>query len=118
MTYMGDLGGILDLLLLSFKFLTSIFSARLLKAAIIGSAYRIQGKPAQRNDEAIVTAMLDQSESNIVGNSFTSDTLLKTRNFNSVSIPMDNSLVETITEVGSTASVSAAARLERKSRHR
>ena len=115
---MGDLGGILDLLLLSFKFLTSFFSARLLKAAIIGSAYRIQGKPAQKNDEAIVTAMLDQSEFNTDYNNFTSDTLLRKRNFNSVSIPMDSLSVETNTEVGSTASVAAAAQLEIKSRHR
>ena len=41
LTYLGDMGGILDLLHLSFRFLTGLFTVRLLKAAIIGSAYRI-----------------------------------------------------------------------------
>ena len=42
LTYFADLGGILDLLHLSFGALTGMFSARLLKAAMISATYRIQ----------------------------------------------------------------------------
>ena len=42
LTYLADLGGILDLLHLGFAALTGMFSARLMKAAMISAAYRIQ----------------------------------------------------------------------------
>ena len=42
LTYFADLGGILDLLHLIFGAFTGIFSARLMKAAMISATYRIQ----------------------------------------------------------------------------
>ena len=41
-TYMGDLGGLLDVLVVLGYTLTGIFASKIFKAALIGSAYRIQ----------------------------------------------------------------------------
>jgi len=39
---MGDLGGLLDVLVVLGYTLTGIFASKIFKAALIGSAYRIQ----------------------------------------------------------------------------
>jgi len=44
LTYLGDLGGLMDILLITGSTLTGLFSAKLFRAALIGSAYRIQSK--------------------------------------------------------------------------
>ena len=42
LTYLGDLGGLADVLLIAGSSLTGLFSAKLFQAALISSAYKIQ----------------------------------------------------------------------------
>ena len=41
LTYLGDLGGILDVVVVAGHVCTTIFASRLFQAALIGQAYRI-----------------------------------------------------------------------------
>ena len=42
LTYLGDLGGLMDVLLMLGKISTSIFATKLLSAALISKLYRVQ----------------------------------------------------------------------------
>ena len=44
LTYLGDLGGLADVLLIAGSTLTGLFSAKLFQAALISSAYRLQSE--------------------------------------------------------------------------
>ena len=42
LTYLGDLGGLADVLLIAGSILTGLFSAKMFQVALINSSYRIQ----------------------------------------------------------------------------
>ena len=43
LSYLGDLGGLMDILILIGWLLTSVFSSKMFIAALIGQAYNVQG---------------------------------------------------------------------------
>lgn len=42
LTYLGDLGGLMDILLVAGQMMTSVFASKLFTAALIGQLYRVQ----------------------------------------------------------------------------
>ena len=42
LSYLADIGGILDLLHLAFTYIVSLLASKLMRAAIISSAYRVK----------------------------------------------------------------------------
>ena len=61
LTYLGDLGGLLDIVMIVGGAFTAIFSASMIKMALISSVYKLRNQTGQADNHEILQTKLDDT---------------------------------------------------------